>query len=915
MSNQCQFVRNVACLFAFTLTTSVLAASAGTKLTTEDLLRLARANAGECYAVKPPANITGGPERLFAWRSFGGALTVRVPVPADGYYSVSSLGLFGPKAVNRLGRFVMSAGDVKFPGEYLGWYKTPPNPPYLLREINWGVAYLSAPGVDLSLEPVGVAGRLLVLADLKLQPRSADGLKPKERDRKVPAAPAAIAAPAATVTPLPVVDMESLRGNKRYGQVVPPPLPWKEQPVNRDTYMKWIEDSGHLSYADNPTKHGQYGPRHLLPVLAKYVQSKEPRYGQACIAMLQNYNQWLRAEVAKKGWHQEYTANPNLIGVYARHLSQGGLLNPQKDQWFKDMILFMNRNVHVWNDPNTFWRGPMHRAQGEGMMKLIAATWYPDAPEAVEWKAYSEKVWGDFWPYRDNPAADTGYYNAILFPLVLGSEILGRQEFFSDPQMRETLERMMWEVTPDGAICPYGAAKGWNSSQGQRLWMLELLAARTGDGRYRFAAHKLMNNMLYQQDLYLAPRGGIDGRFSTEHVAVAYLLADDTIKPVEPEAGSRILYRKETLRLRGKDAAAKYLKDLDPRPDRANICCGLIVTDKTMPAKLVLRSGWNPGDFFALVDLFPRHDPVVVPGVLGMTRWGAPLTQTFISKGPSDENRLGLVVEDLGGTAPLRFNTDPDLADKYYQHVQIADFHDLRTATFATVTVSNYQGFPIQATREFLFIKNRFLVARDIPEFQEGFLTEVGPAWNTQNVGPQIGATWANTFFTGPQCGNTILHTPPQDLLVYFTPQPGCRLKVLDHAANKSKTEPMRYSQLRYSWRGETQPGQKLLFTQVYYPHAPTLQGSAGADGIHVLLDTLETTVLEFTFDPDRREWVVSNQGGKTITAGDLSTDARYLYLDTVKGDVKSISAVAGTFATLKGEDVFRQAERKNFEK
>lgn len=558
MSNRFQFVRNFSCLFAFTLTTSVLAASAETKLTADDLLRLARASAGECYAVKPPANITGGPERLFAWRSHGGAVTVRVPVPADGYYSVSSLGLWGPWAANRLGRFVMSAGDVKFSGRYQCWYGTPPNPPYRLREIDWGVAYLTAPSIDLSFEPAeggDDSGRLLVLADLKRQPRSADGLKPEERDRKVSAAPAAAAA--ATVTPSPVVDVESLRGNDRYSQVVPPPLPWKEQPVNRDTYMNWIEDSGHLSYADNP-KHGVYGPRHLLPVLAKYVQSKEPRYGQACITMLQDYDQWLRAEVANKGWHEMYMNEPTLIGLYARHLSQGGLLDPQKDQWFKDMILFMNRTVHVWNDPQrTLWRGPMHRSQGEGMMKAIAGAWYPDAPEAVEWKAYSEKVWGDFWPYRDNPANDTGYYYGGIYPLLLGSDILGRQEFFSDPQMREILERMMWEVTPDGAICPYGAHAGWNSSQGERIWMLELLAARTRDGRFRFAAHKLMNNMLYQQDLYLARRGGPSGRFSTEHVAVAYLLADDTIKPVEPEAGSRILHRKETLRLRGKDAAAK----------------------------------------------------------------------------------------------------------------------------------------------------------------------------------------------------------------------------------------------------------------------------------------------------------------------------------------------------------------------
>ena len=174
------------------------------------------------------------------------------------------------------------------------------------------------------------------------------------------------------------------------------------------------------------------------------------------------------------------------------------------------------------------------------------------------------------------------------------------------------------------------------------------------------------------------------------------------------------------------------------------------------------------------------------------------------------------------------------------------------------------------------------------------------------------------------------LHTPPQDLLVYFTPQPGCRLQVIDRTAADPRAGDVP-AQLRYVWRGVTQPGQKLLFTQVYYPHAPSMKqalsnapgaartadllGTAGADGIHVLLDTLEATVLSFTFDPDRAEWVVSNPGGQTVTAGSLSTDARYLYVDTVKGEVKSVSAVAGTFAALEGKDVFRQAERKNFER
>lgn len=205
----------------------------------------------------------------------------------------------------------------------------------------------------------------------------------------------------------------------------------------------------------------------------------------------------------------------------------------------------------------------------------------------------------------------------------------------------------------------------------------------------------------------------------------------------------------------------------------------------------------------------------------------------------------------------------------------------------------------------------------------------MGPVWNTQNVGPQMGNTWANTFFSSPRASGVGLNTPPQDLLVYFTPQPNCRLQVVDRTAIDPRAGDVP-AQLRYTFRGAVQAGQKLLFTQVYYPHAPSakrtvgsspgevrpadLAGTAGADGIHILRDTVEATVLRFTLEPDREEWVVSNPGGGTVTAGALSTDARYLYLDTVKNEVKGVSAVQATFATLEGKDLFRQGERKDYE-
>ena len=161
-------------LSARAVTSVTSAAEPVTTLSAADLLRLARPTAGECYLTRPPATVSGAPERLFAWAAAGGRLTVRVPVPADGYYAVCSKIIWGPWAEGRFGRFVLTDGAVTFPNAYQGWYGTPPKPPYQLREQVWGLAHLSAPAVDLSFEPAGGGGRLMVLVDLRLEPRAAE---------------------------------------------------------------------------------------------------------------------------------------------------------------------------------------------------------------------------------------------------------------------------------------------------------------------------------------------------------------------------------------------------------------------------------------------------------------------------------------------------------------------------------------------------------------------------------------------------------------------------------------------------------------------------------------------------------------------------------------------------------------------
>ncbi len=719
----------------------------------------------------------------------------------------------------------------------------------------------------------------------------------------------------------------------RYGAPDPERTPIPQPPVTREDYYQWLVDSGHFNYGPSPHNHRRYIPRHFTPLLAKYVHDNDPVAGRQCLDALKFYYQALQEDVKQAGWNEQFTDEPGYIGLYRRYLTEGGLLDENRDTWFKDMVLFLNRTMRVWGGQHNFWRGPMHRAQGEGIAKRLAVLWYPDIPEAAVWKKYADEVYDDFWRFRDNPVNDSNYYMlCVMPPLLLGAELTGNREFFTDPGMRKIWDRFMYEVSPDGACIPYGAHDGWNQAAASRLLALELAAKYTGDGRYRFAATRIFNYMRYQQERIKTHHMAM-GPYSTEKLAVVYLLADDTLKPVPPEGGSQVLYHREMLRVKSKEAAGKYFAKfgqapLDPDPLLNNVDCAMINTPETKPWKLILRSGWNPGDFFAEVDLYPRHDPLNPPGILGMTRWGACLGMPINAKGSSDENRL--MIEDLSGSAPLRFNTDPDLQDKFYQEVEIPEFADLKGATFATVQVTNYQGFPVTYTREFLFLKNRFLVTRDLPLFEEGFLAQVAPIYNTQNVGPQLGENYANTFFDAPRQSSADLLNPPVDLLVWFAPRENCRLQVVDRTAIDVRAMDVPV-QVRYAWRGLTQAGQRLLFTQVLYPHKAGMQlarsnapgaarpadlaGTAGADGIQALRDTPELTVLRFSLDPDRVEWLVSNPGGGEVKEGGLATDARYLYLDTLKGEVKSVSAVGATFAALEGKEIFRQGERKDYER
>ena len=707
-------------------------------------------------------------------------------------------------------------------------------------------------------------------------------------------------------------------------------------PVNRGSYLRFMRKHGEAHpgvmnhFNPSPTafmagdfieRSGAYACQQALPTLVEYVVTGDKKYAPALnrslVAQRTGYKTWDNQYVPKEGkgkWVGILAAPSTLWGwIIRRELQARKALTPEADKAFREGVVYLLEHLHEWDTVHTHQRGPHHRATKHAWLARLAVKTWPNLPQAKAWTAYEQTVWGDFWPYRDYPTNDTGYTFGILEPHLLGAEIAGMKAMFTDPQMMKVWERLLYTTCPDGSVIPYGAHGGWNSSAGERMWMFELIARHTRDGRFRWAAQRIFQYMTILQEGDLARDWGTD-RSTYWGVAAAYFFADEGVKPVAPDGASRVLMGKEVLRVRDKKAALRYLKPfaLFDHPHKGGVDCNMILTNKVMPHKVVFSSGTQPGDLYMLVDAFPRHDPLNPTAILGLVQYGSTFTQTISAKGRSGECRIQ--IEDVGHTAKLVRNTDPNLVDEYYMTVTVKPFRDHKLATHAVVNVTDYMGFPVDLSREFLFVKNRMVVVRDVLRFKDTFRARIAPVWNTQNVGPQVGPNWANTFMSTPNRSYlTIMQCPPRDLLVYHAPRPDRRLVVNARPESEARLR-IPYG-LRYQYDGIVKQGSRVHFSQLLVPHKPVPPYKEPVLRVRTLADTDDLTAFAVDRDKDRVEIVVLNTPGALVTVGAVKTDARQVYLDVVKGAVSRALAIDGRSLLYSGKKVFQQPGRGTYEK
>jgi len=650
-----------------------------------------------------------------------------------------------------------------------------------------------------------------------------------------------------------------------------------------------------------------HGPLNLMPPLAVFALDGDPELGQRVKAGLRSFAQWVDQCAATKGALLSLDA-ATISVLCAQELRGRGVLTAEDEVWIRDLLLKIRRFHCGWTDQGPWdgwWRGSHHRAQAQGINNALAAFLYPEDPAATEWRNISDTIWGDWWDFRDVGINDMWYFHSSFGNITRAAHILGRKEVFTDPQSRQLFERILFETTPEGTEVGYGCSIGYNALSGSRVVALELAARYTGDGRYRWVAHRLMNNYRARD----FGRRSAAGSKAHADIAMASLICDDSIVPIQPEPDSKLLTRKEITR-----NAVSF-------PGFGGVDCNMYMTQRVLPNKLAFRSGWEPGDLFMLVECYVRHDPLNPTAILGLERYGASSVEMVSEKSVSRENAVA--IHDVSGTARFLGQQAHQGAKALPEgwagmECEVPVFADGKLATHARVEVTHYMGFEATQRREFLFIKNGFILMRDETTFHEPFRAEVGPVWNTQHVGDVRGPTWINTWFSAHYFGGQKLYdVPPWDLLVWYAPREGARLRVVPEQADKVQAE-SRVFPTRYSWEGEVAAGTSQQFVTVLLPHSPTRDASPLAAGIVALADRPGVAAVQVT-QGTRREVAILNAAGATLDlkcegGTPVFTDAHAAYLDFDGRRLRRAQLLQGTFLKLEAETVFQQVDLGDWE-
>jgi len=316
---------------------------------------------------------------------------------------------------------------------------------------------------------------------------------------------------------------------------------------------------------------------------------------------------------------------------------------------------------------------------------------------------------------------------------------------------------------------------------------------------------------------------------------------------------------------------------------------------KTMPDKLVLRSGHDPGDMHAVFNLVAgqQHGQSEVGALISLVDAGSVLFTSgsfpywFFGhvRAPQDES-LPFVRRHWGG----RYGRPGTGAT-------VTHFADSRGVSVATLEFKDPNGWQIRQQRKIFFVKNRFMLIRDRFEVPSDMTVSMGPVWHARDLGAEAGEHFFDLYNRQPLSNIWRVRNPARHALVYFVPHSDREVDAVEVSAYLPPSRCVRDSADSVDedcrggptfaafqrWSGRAKPGESRVFDTLIVPHRPQVAVGTVAAGVRELTKTGDAIALEVLLG-DERWLVVDNPKRGRIQVPDLETDARYAVARTAEG-------------------------------
>lgn len=551
--------------------------------------------------------------------------------------------------------------------------------------------------------------------------------------------------------------------------------------------------------------------------------------------------------------------------------------------------------------------GAMNRSMGNAAGRKIIALLYPGEPDAAERSSYCDQVWNDGWNFRDTFENAISYNSLWLSYVNIWITVSGQEAVYQDPGFIKLAERYMAQATPLGPMPNYGSTVGLSEEPGKWIWLFENWATVYRDGRYKWAAHRIFEWAI-RRNKDMDEWGNLPIAMADD-LMDAWLVTDDTVVEQKPTSSSVATTRK----------GIQWMNASHPMPTGYYAQS----TNQDIPDKLVLRSGWNPEDLYALVELAPYmgHGHLDTGSINYITSHGSVLTCTppylvqepryhncfqVMPPGPFDNSRFA----DLQSTA----TTLPVMADG-------------KLATYAQVHIERYYELPVTLDRRIFFVKNMLIWVQDTVTSTADVTAKVGPAWQTVAVYPTKGANWANTCMTTVPLSfiwdlKYLMQWTnlPWDLLVVYLPQEQVNMKLEDVTQDTTKAVVAQNLQNNLKYRLWNQSdttlkaGVPLRFSSTLTPHVPMPDCSSLAKAFQTILDTPQSNVIQINLTKTRAMYLGINDNGDAVQAGPVTTDAKRFLVDVDSDKGTQFWVLEATNLSVSNQQLFTSAQRDSRE-